>query len=343
MRLLLAAWAALVLLVGSEARAHDGLPVVVMAEEKGQELYLLRLILPPSVPEHVRPVLALHGSCEAVHADDPVSAEHGADTGRRVTGRVFRCPGGMGGNRLELLYPGGKPAVSTLVRISWLSGENRSVLAGPGEEEVDLPAPESASGVFRDYLKLGIEHILFGWDHLLFLLCLLILAGRPKRVLLMVTGFTLGHALTISAATLDLAGLPGPPVEAAIAFSIMILAAEILRQDRDTLTWRYPVLISALFGLLHGFGFASALRDIGLPQLELPWALLAFNLGIEAGQLCFIGACAIAYLGIGRIARRVAPGRVPEGSEWLGVPIAWVAGSLAAYWFVSRIPGVFGA
>ena len=147
---------------------------------------------------------------------------------------------------------------------------------------------------------------MLGWYHLLFLLCMLMLARRPQQVLMTVAGFTLGHALTITAASLGLAGLPGPPVETAIALSIMIVAAEIIRRDRTTLTWHFPVIISALFGLLHGFGFASALRDIGLPQLELPWALLAFNLGIETGQLLFVAACAAVVLAVHSIARNPA-------------------------------------
>jgi hydrogenase/urease accessory protein HupE len=250
---------------------------------------------------------------------------------------LLRCAQGIGGARLELRYPGGKPAVPTLARIVWQSGETRSVLAEPGATELTLPQPETARGVLRDYFTLGVQHILEGWDHLLFLVCLLLIARTPRRILFTVTGFTLGHAITITAVTLGLAGLAGPPVEAAIALSIMFLAAEIIKPHHGTLTWRHPVAISSAFGMLHGFGFASALREIGLPQTELPLALLAFNLGIETGQLIFVLGCALALF----LLRSATVQRVPVAVERVGSGVAWAAGCTAAYWFVDRSLGLF--
>ena len=323
-------WLSAVMLPLAAARAHDGLPVVVTIEQRAPDLYLMRLILPPSVPEFVRPAFSVEPGCRMVR-DTPAA---GLPTAEAV---LYRCPEGIGGGELRLRYPGGKPAVPTLARIVWQSGEVRSVLAEPGATELRLPAPESARGVLRDYFALGVQHILEGWDHLLFLLCLLLIARTPRRILLTVTGFTLGHAVTITAASLGVAGLPGPPVEAAIALSIMFLAAEIIRPHHGTLTWRHPVAISSAFGMLHGFGFASALREIGLPQTEVPLALLAFNLGIETGQLIFVVGCAVALV----LLRRATAQRAPGAVDRTGAAIGWIAGCIAAWWFVDRSLGLF--
>lgn len=316
--------------IAGPARAHDGLPVVVTMEQRAADLYLVRLILPPSVPEFVRPAFAIEPGCRATRD----TADLTQPTAEAV---LLRCARGIGGARLVLRYPGGKPAVPTLARIVWQSGETRSVLAEPGATELTLPQPETAPGVLRDYLALGVQHILEGWDHLLFLLCLLLIARTPRRILLTVTGFTLGHAVTLTAVTLGVAGLPAPPVEAAIALSIMFLAAEIVKPHHGTLTWRHPVAISSAFGILHGFGFASALREIGLPQTELPLALLAFNLGIETGQLIFVLGCALALFLLQSATAQRSPGTI----ERAGSGVAWVAGCIAAYWFVDRSLGLF--
>jgi hydrogenase/urease accessory protein HupE len=191
--------------------------------------------------------------------------------------------------------------------------------------------------VFGEYFNLGVEHILTGWDHLAFLLCLLVIAGTPRRILWTVTGFTAGHAVTISCSALGLASLPRAPVEAAIALSIMIVAGEIWRNDRSTLSWRFPLVVSSGFGLLHGFGFASALADIGLPQTEVPLALLAFNLGIEAGQLAFVLACGLVWLIVRRLPQRRLPSRAVAGAT-----LALFTGSIAGFWFVDRTLGIVG-
>ncbi len=144
----------------------------------------------------------------------------------------------------------------------------------------------------RTYFVLGVEHILLGIDHLLFVLGLLLLVGSPKRLIVTVTAFTVAHSITLAAATLGFVHVPQAPVEAVIALSVMFVAAEILRaaQGRASLTARAPWLVAFVFGLLHGLGFAGALREVGLPQTDIPLALLFFNVGVEVGQLAFIAA-----------------------------------------------------
>jgi hypothetical protein len=192
----------------------------------------------------------------------------------------------------------------------------------------------SAFEVVRTYTVLGIEHILMGIDHLLFVLALLILVVGARRLIGTISAFTIAHSFTLCAATLGWINVPGPPVEAAIALSIVFVAGEIVhaRQGRAGLTQRFPWIVAFSFGLLHGLGFASALAEVGLPQLSIPIALLFFNVGVEIGQLVFIGAVFLA-LAMGRALP--LPRRAPPG--WLWRVPAYAIGGLASFWLVERV------
>jgi hydrogenase/urease accessory protein HupE len=180
---------------------------------------------------------------------------------------------------------------------------------------------------------LGIEHILFGFDHLTFVLALLLLVRGAKRLLITVTSFTLAHSITLAAATLGVMWVPGPPVEATIALSILFLASELIKVNRGlpSLTASYPWIVAFAFGLLHGFGFAGALKDVGLPQHEVPMALLAFNVGVELGQLLFVAAAMIVLL----VVRKLRS----EWPQWAHQMPAYGIGSAAAFWFFERLAG----
>jgi hydrogenase/urease accessory protein HupE len=185
--------------------------------------------------------------------------------------------------------------------------------------------------VVRTYFLLGVEHILSGIDHLMFVLALLLLVKGVRRVVVTVTAFTLAHSLTLAGATLGFVHMPGPPVEAAIALSIVFVASEIIhsRQGKPGLTESYPWVVAFTFGLLHGFGFAGALAEVGLPDNAIPLALLFFNLGVEAGQLLFIaGVLAVA------IAWRRLRAPWPEWARWMP---AYGIGSVAAFWTIERV------
>lgn len=192
-----------------------------------------------------------------------------------------------------------------------------------------------ASSVGLQYGSLGVEHILTGIDHLLFVLALVLLVGGGRRLLATITAFTLGHSITLALSALDIVRVASAPTEALIALSILLAGVELLR-DPDapkTLTQRYPGLISATFGLFHGLGFAGALREIGLPQGEIPMALLSFNVGVELGQLLFIGAL-IPLLALGR---QFAGERAPVITRWG----AFALGSVASFWFWERVAATF--
>ncbi len=191
-------------------------------------------------------------------------------------------------------------------------------------------APGSAE-VWRTYFLLGVEHILEGWDHLLFVIALVLLVAGGWAVVKAATAFTIAHSVTLAAVTLGAAGLPQGPVEALIALSIVFLAVELARGRRDTLTRRLPWVVAFGFGLLHGFGFAGALREIGLPDGEVPAALVSFNLGVEAGQLAVIAA----VLGLRAAAAKLAP-------RWESPAVRMAAygiGITGSYWLVDRVAG----
>jgi len=230
----------------------------------------------------------------------------------------------------------GKKYSAALVKIFWLDGQYRVYTLTGAQQSVQLFGSaddrRSMGEIARAYTLLGIEHILTGFDHLLFVLALLFLVGFNRKLLFTITAFTLAHSLTLALSSLGWLTLRSPPVEATIALSIVLVAAEGLHRQ-PTLSRRWPALVAFLFGLVHGLGFAGALKEIGLPQAHLPVALLTFNVGVEVGQLCVVG---FAYLVYRVLARQ--PVFVKAR-----VPALYVIGSVAAYWSIVRIAAILGA
>jgi len=169
--------------------------------------------------------------------------------------------------------------------------------------------------------------------------CLLFISGIPRRLLITITGFTLAHSITLALSALDLVPIATPPVEAVIALSVVFMAWEIVRGDETSLAFRYPVVVSSTFGLLHGFGFAAVLRDIGLPQIELPTALLFFNVGVEIGQLLFVTALIAGFLFLRPVFTRVLRSADHKDAHWsaLTTPASYIIGSVASYWMIERV------
>jgi len=195
-------------------------------------------------------------------------------------------------------------------------------------------ASPGAFEVVRTYLLLGIEHILTGFDHLCFVLALVMIVGFNRRLFWTVTAFTLAHSITLALATIGVIHVPRPPVEAAIALSIVFVASEIVQQQRGRkgLAATKPWLVAFSFGLLHGLGFASALAEIGLPTNSIPLALLFFNVGVEIGQLLFIAAVFAAT----RLLFLLAKSRHLDLRRAAIVP-AYLIGGVASYWVVERV------
>ena len=251
-----------------------------------------------------------------------------------VERRLVETPDGLAGKRIEFV---GLQATITdvLVRLQMRDGSQSTTLVHPSQPWIEIATSRGPFAVAGAYLMHGIEHILFGFDHLLFVLALVLIVRSWRVLLWTITAFTLAHSITLSLATLGVVHVPGPPVEAAIALSILLLACEIVRLGRGqaSLTARWPWVVAFSFGLLHGFGFAGALIDIGLPRGDVPLALFAFNVGVELGQLAFI----FAVLGAMRLAKLVG---TPALVERHALPVATYAiGTLAAFWFIERLTG----
>lgn len=247
---------------------------------------------------------------------------------------VLRC--GAGGLQGKLSIDGvGKRYSAALVKVFWQGGQTRVYTLTAGQPTVqlygDADDTRGRGEIAWAYLVLGVEHVLSGYDHLLFVIGLLFLVGFNRRLLLTVTAFTAAHSLTLASSALGLLTLRPPPVEAAIALSVMLVAGEALRQ-RETIARRWPAMVALLFGLVHGLGFAGALKEIGLPENHLWIALVTFNVGVEVGQLLTIAAAWLLY---------VAIRRWPVVSQ-ARLAALYAIGSVAAYWSFARFVTLLG-
>ena len=224
--------------------------------------------------------------------------------------------------------------INVVVRIVRPGGDVAHAILDVSRPELVVVAPEDQPNSFVEYLSLGVEHLLTGWDHLTFVLGLMVLFGWHRRLIAAVTAFTIGHSLTLALSVLGLLTVPQALVEALIALTIVVLALEIQLGGRGPV-WRHPWTLPGALGLLHGLGFASVLFDAGLPSDEIPMALLGFNLGLELGQLGVIAVVAV----IARALRPIIPDRISSNRL---IP-AYVIGSLAAFWVIERTVGMLSA
>lgn len=215
------------------------------------------------------------------------------------------------------------------VRLHFADGRKQTRLLRPASTAFSLNATGGNSPASA-YLRIGAEHMLFGWDHLLFVLGLLLLTPL-RKILWVISAFTAGHSLTLAITALGLFRLPSAPVELLIALSIFFLAVEVVRKQagKTSLSIRQPWMVAAGFGLLHGLGFAGALADIGLPKGQEIWALLLFNLGVEIGQILFVAAVLSGYWLISRLPL--------DQQKWLARPALYLVGAMGAYFTMTRI------
>jgi hydrogenase/urease accessory protein HupE len=316
--------------VGSPARADEFRPAYLQLSQVDATTYDVLWKIPAVNEWTTLPVSPQFPA--GTEALTPVRSAYAA--GVAVMRWRIRVPGALDGR--AVMFSGlSTSRLDVLVRLKREDGTVQLERVALSDPRFLITASPGAFEVARTYTVLGIEHILSGFDHLLFLLALLVLVDGTRRLIATVTAFTLAHSLTLAGAALGFVNLPGRPVEAAIALSIAFVAAEIVhaRQDRGALTQRYPWLVAFAFGLLHGFGFAGALSEIGLPQLSIPTALLFFNVGVEIGQLLFI-ATVLLVITIGhRVAHRIA-WRQPD---WLWRVPPYAIGSVAMFWIIQRM------
>jgi HupE / UreJ protein len=239
-------------------------------------------------------------------------------------------PGGLEGKRIDFLGLN-LTITDVLVRIERLDGPHSTELVHPSRPYIEIPAPRGAPATATIFLTQGIEHILLGADHPLFVLGLLLIVKSPWMLVKTISAFTVAHSITLAAATLGLASIPAPPLNVAIALSILFLGPEIVRSWRGetSFTIRHPWVVAFAFGLLHGFGFASGLTALGLPRGDIPLALLMLNVGAEIDQLAFV---ALILLLVG--AFKAIDMRWPRWVQWAP---PYVVGSLGAFWTIDRV------
>jgi hydrogenase/urease accessory protein HupE len=324
----------LIALVGatSVAFAHEVRPAYLELRQTGPESYDVLWKVPAS-GESMR--LGLY--VELPEDCRPVTAPQGSFVGNAFTERwSIRRSGGLTGGTIRVL---GLDATMTdvLVRLQRLDGREQVIRLTPDRPSFVVEAAPRRTRVAATYLKMGVDHILLGVDHLLFVLGLLLIVPNRWMLLKTITSFTLAHSLTLAVATLGFASAPVPPLNAAIAVSILFLGPEIVRYRRGgtSLTIRHPWVVAFAFGLLHGFGFASGLSTIGLPRGDIPVALLFFNLGVEAGQLGFVAL----VLSLERSFHALEI-RWPR---WVELVPGYTVGSLGAFWTIQRTLMLFGA
>jgi hydrogenase/urease accessory protein HupE len=337
---LAAAVLGLLTLVPSLAGAHAFQPALLDLSEREGGSYAVTWKVSTKPGEmgrapatELRPVLP-----DACETDGPVRRTQMA--GRLVERWTVDCgPEGLVGRAARIDGLEDSPN-DVLVRLQRDGGPLQTALLNRDkttfEAAPSAEAPDSSWSVASTYLVLGVEHILLGFDHLLFVVGLLLLVRSRRMLVTTITSFTVAHSVTLALSTLGIVALSQGAVEAVIALSLVLLAVEVVRKERGDIGWtaKAPWAVAFAFGLLHGFGFAGALREIGLPESDLPLALASFNVGVELGQLGFVAAWLLA----GLVARRF----FEEKQEWLPRLAAYGIGVPAAYWAIARIAGIFG-
>ena len=322
---LLAAW-----LASQGALAHEVRPGYLELQQTAAERWNvlwkvpaqgdLRLSIHPRFPEGCAPT------------SEPIAFQANAAYVERTS---IACKGGLAGRTIAVE---GLAATMTdvLVRSVRADGSVQVARLTPSAPGFAFETAPGSFEVARAYTLLGVEHILRGIDHLLFVLGLLLLVRGKWLLVKTITAFTVAHSVTLAAATLGWLRVHQVPVEAVIALSILFLASELARRNRGSpgLTQRHPWIVAFVFGLLHGLGFAGALREVGLPEGDIPLALLTFNVGVEAGQLIFVGMVLAALAAL-----RGLVARLPS---WTHALPAYAIGTVSAFWCIERIAPLFG-
>lgn len=313
-----------------DSTAHEGRPVYVEVTEGDALTVTVKWKIPPVLLRGDEPLITL--------ANEGCTQMAGSDAPTLFGAKIFKCETADGALQLSLSYPGSNPVLSTLVLYRRANGGEYTIMAGPGEHFITLPEKETFAQVAAQYSWSGFEHILEGYDHLLFVFCLVLLVGQFRKTLIVITGFTLGHSITLGLTALAHLSLPPTFVEPLIAFSILILAAEKASTGEQTLIRRYPTAIATGFGLLHGLGFGGALAEIGLPQTLQLQALAFFNIGVELGQALFVLLLFAVYALVQLFGKLVAAKPDPKMFGQLAI---YPAGLIAGYWTIERVVGIW--
>lgn len=314
------------LLVNHHANADEVRPSYLELKENNSEQYAVILKVPARGDKKLSLQVKLPESCKSLGEKNS-----GFSGGAYIERWYTHCKEGLAGKNITIE---GLQNTSTdlLLRLERRDGSSQSSLLTSTKRSYKVLESASSLQVMQTYTWLGITHILLGFDHLMFVFSLLIIVKSMRRLLFTITAFTLAHSITMAGATLGFVHVPQAPVEAIIALSILFLAMEIIheKQGKIGLTVRYPWLISFTFGLLHGFGFAGALAEIGLPQHAIVLALIFFNIGVELGQLTFVSTVVIGALALKRL-------KHPAFLQKVETVVVYAIGALSSFWIFERL------
>jgi hydrogenase/urease accessory protein HupE len=327
MRGTLALLLAILVLWPSGAFSHELRPAFLDVREVAPDRFSVLWKVPALGDRPMQLDVTLPANCTP--ETEPVNAIEGNYSLQRFN---TVCKNGLGGTQIAIA--GLRTSLTdAILRIEYADGSSEVARLTPETPSMTVHGRVGPLETGVTYFRLGVEHILGGIDHLLFVLALMLLIHDRWMLLKTITAFTIAHSITLAGAALGYISAPQPPVEAAIALSIVFLARELAmeRQNRSDLTWRSPWIVAFAFGLLHGFGFAGALAEIGLPRGDVPLALLAFNLGVEAGQILFVVAMLVLYRATSALFD------IPVGSSRRYV--AYAIGTLATLWLFERLSG----
>ncbi|MFI5156798.1 MAG: HupE/UreJ family protein [Chitinophagales bacterium] len=315
-----------------DAFAHEVRPAYLELHQTGPETFDVLWKVPGNGNMRLGIYVELPSGCTNL------SSPRGTMINNAYTERwTIKCQGGLSGKKIQI---NGLSVTLTdvLVRLEYADGSTQVTRLKASNPSFLVATPVGAMGVARTYTALGIEHILTGIDHLLFVLALIIITGGGWKLVKTVTAFTISHSITLTLATLGYVHIPQQPVEAVIALSIVFVAAEIIRTNdgKQGITARAPWIVALLFGLMHGLGFASGLRDAGLPVGHIPTALLFFSIGVELGHFLFIG---FVLLVLALMHRAILKIKFINQQRLAKIQLAlpYVIGSVAMFWVVQRI------
>lgn len=315
------------LLLAPFSLSDEARPVYIEITENSETKIGVKWKLPPVMTPSDEPLIYIKSdSC----------AQDGNTLGTRLLGSSeYTCKPALQNFLIKIDYPRSNPALTSLVVYKEIGGSVEQIFSGPEKTEILLGSGKSFYEIAKQYILAGIEHILIGYDHLLFVLCLILISKSTRTLIYAVTGFTIAHSITLSLATMNLIKVRTELVELLIALSIIILAREILFARKNKLelplSIKFPISISAFFGLLHGFGFAVVLQELGLPFDMKINALLFFNIGVEIGQLIFIGIVLLIAI-ILRSNPLFSNHYLPFLNQ-LGI---YFIGTISTFWFLQR-------
>lgn len=325
---LLALLASFYLALISPAAAHELRPGYLQLDEVSSGRVDVLWKVPAMGDRHLGIYLKLPATCR--NMDEPVGT---VEENAYLQRWQVSCEGGLQGSTIAVEGLS-STLTDVLARLSWADGSVEIERLTPDRPSLVIKGAQSTLEVARTYFELGVSHILGGIDHLLFILALMLLIRDPWTLVKTITAFTIAHSITLTGAALGYFSLPQAAVESVIALSIAFVARELLlmKPGDRRLSEASPWIVAFTFGLLHGFGFAGALKELGLPQRDVPLALFTFNLGVEAGQLIFVGGMVVIY--------RLAASASPLALRQMRSFAAYGIGAAAMFWLITRLVAI---